>query len=124
MDPLTTPDGRTLVHVVLTNGGPRRTASAVTLVVTLPEGMTAEGPFAPKNCYPFQNGHRVRCTFDAGLFPGGLARALVPARPTDGAGARVAPAEGWAAIRSADDRNEANNKVPFYVGGGRHGLPG
>ncbi|WP_327682822.1 hypothetical protein [Kitasatospora sp. NBC_00458] len=108
------PGGTTTVHAFIGNGGPDRTASAFTVVVTLPEGVTAEGPFFPENCYEFQNGHRVRCTFPAGLGVFRSATALIPVRlaPTVPLGELSG---GYVAVRSDDDRNEANNRQPFTI---------
>ncbi|MGV9264636.1 hypothetical protein ACWDRR_08255 [Kitasatospora sp. NPDC003701] len=108
------PGGTTTVHAFVSNLGPDRTASSFTVVVTLPEGVTAEGPFFPENCYEFQNGHRVRCTFPAGLAKFRSATALIPVR--------LAPevplgklSGGYVAVRSDDDRNETNNRQPFEI---------
>ncbi|WP_406206941.1 hypothetical protein OH807_33825 [Kitasatospora sp. NBC_01560] len=110
----TSPGGTTTVHAFVANGGPDRTASPFTVVVTLPEGVTAEGPFFPENCYEFQNGHRVRCTFGAGLPLFRSATALIPVRL-----AATVPvgdlSGGYVAVRSDDDGNEANNRQPFTI---------
>ncbi|MER7756134.1 hypothetical protein [Kitasatospora sp. NPDC097643] len=108
------PGGTTTVHAFVANRGPDTTASSLTVVVTLPEGVTPEGPFFPQDCEVFQNGHRVRCVFGAGLKEGRSATALVPVRlspdvplgPLDG---------GWVAVRSADDKDERNNRQPFEL---------
>ncbi|MFI9326821.1 hypothetical protein ACIGZJ_04655 [Kitasatospora sp. NPDC052868] len=108
------PGGTTTVHAFVGNGGPETTASSFTVVVTLPEGVTAEGPFFPENCYDFQNGHRVRCTFPAGLGVFRSATALIPVRL-----ASTVPvgdlSGGYVAVRSDDDQNEANNRQPFTI---------
>ncbi|MFJ9951610.1 hypothetical protein [Kitasatospora sp. NPDC091207] len=108
------PGGTTTVHAFVGNLGPDRTASPFTVVVTLPEGVTAEGPFFPENCYEFQNGHRVRCTFPAGLPKFRSATALIPVRL-----ATTVPVGdlegGYVAVRSDDDRNESNNRQPFTI---------
>ncbi|MEU1420363.1 hypothetical protein [Kitasatospora sp. NPDC005751] len=108
------PGGTTTLHAFIANDGPDRTASAFTVVITLPEGVTAEAPFFPDNCYEFQNGHRVRCTFPAGLKRYRTATALIPLRV-----ASTVPLGdldgGYVAVRSDDDRNEANNRQPFTV---------
>ncbi|MGW2542957.1 hypothetical protein ACWC5I_19315 [Kitasatospora sp. NPDC001574] len=108
------PGGTTTVHAFISNTGPERTASAFTVVVTLPEGVTAEGPFFPENCYEFQNGHRVRCTFPAGLGVYRSATALIPVRL-----ATTVPLGnlegGYVAVRGDDDHNEANNRQPFAI---------
>lgn len=108
------PGGTTTVHAFVANLGPDRTASPFTVVVTLPEGVTAEGPFFPENCYEFQNGHRVRCTFPAGLPDYQSATALIPVRL-----ATTVPlgelTGGYVAVRGDDDRNEKNNRQPFSI---------
>ncbi|MFD0276933.1 hypothetical protein ACFVHB_23930 [Kitasatospora sp. NPDC127111] len=109
------PGGTTTVHAFVANGGPDRTASPFTVVITLPEGVTPEGPFFPDNCYAFQNGHRVRCTFPAGLNALQSATALIPVRLATTVPAPGTLTGGWVAVRSDDDRNEANNKRPFEI---------
>ncbi|GAA2820360.1 hypothetical protein GCM10010505_51990 [Kitasatospora aburaviensis] len=109
------PGGTTTVHAFVANFGPDRTASPFTLVVTLPEGVTPEGPFFPENCYPFQNGHRVRCTFPAGLPRFQSATAMIPVRLAPTVPAPSTLTGGWVAVRGDDDRNEANNKQPFEI---------
>ncbi|MDY0810958.1 hypothetical protein [Kitasatospora purpeofusca] len=108
------PGGTTTLHAFIGNLGPDRTASPFTVVVTLPQGVTAEGPFFPENCYEFQNGHRVRCTFPAGLPKYRSATALIPLRlsPDLPLGELTG---GYVAVRGDDDRNEANNRQPFTV---------
>ncbi|WP_395293468.1 hypothetical protein ACF9IK_07585 [Kitasatospora hibisci] len=108
------PRGITTLHAFVANLGPDRTASPFTMVVTLPEGVEPEGPFFPDNCYPFQNGHRVRCTFPAGLAAGRSATGLIPLRVSEDTpvGSLLT---GWVAVRSDDDTNEANNRQPFEV---------
>ncbi|MFE2721096.1 hypothetical protein [Kitasatospora sp. NPDC059327] len=108
------PGGTTTLHAFVANRGPDRTASPFTVVITLPEGVTAEEPFFPEDCYTFQNGHRVRCTFPAGLPKFRSATALIPLRL-----AATVPlgelAGGYVAVRGDDDRNEANNRQPFTI---------
>ncbi|MFJ4095860.1 hypothetical protein ACIPYS_30070 [Kitasatospora sp. NPDC089913] len=108
------PGGTTTLHAFVGNLGPDRTASPFTVVVTLPEGVTAEGPFFPENCSEFQNGHRVRCTFPAGLPKFRSATALIPLRlkPDVPLGTLKG---GYVAVRGDDDRNEANNRQPFEI---------
>ncbi|MFI6843969.1 hypothetical protein ACIBJD_04730 [Kitasatospora sp. NPDC050467] len=109
------PGGTTTVHARVLNTGPDRTASPFTVVITLPGGVTPEGPFLPENCYAFQNGHRVRCTFPAGLARFRTATALIPVRIATTVPAPSTLTGGWVAVRSDDDRNEANNKRPFEI---------
>ncbi|MEV0189500.1 hypothetical protein AB0I39_13320 [Kitasatospora purpeofusca] len=108
------PGGTTTLHAFVGNLGPDRTASPFTVVVTLPEGATAEGPFFPENCYEFQNGHRVRCTFPAGLPKFRSATALIPLRLNPGVPLGTLKG-GYVAVRGDDDRNEANNRQPFEI---------
>ncbi|MFE7561571.1 hypothetical protein [Kitasatospora sp. NPDC057500] len=116
MDPdAAAPGGTTTVHAFVGNLGPDTTASPFTLVVTLPAGVTAEGPYFPDNCYAFQEGHRVRCTFPAGLPPFRSATALVPVRLAATVPAPGTLTGGWVAVRSSDDCNEENNKQPFEI---------
>ncbi|WP_344337674.1 hypothetical protein [Kitasatospora putterlickiae] len=116
MDPdAAPPGGTTTVHAFIGNLGPDTTASPFTVVVTLPEGVTAEGPYFPENCYAFQEGHRVRCTFPAGLPRFRSATALVPVRLAATVPAPGTLTGGWVAVRSADDCNEENNKQPFEI---------
>ncbi|MEV0535215.1 hypothetical protein [Kitasatospora sp. NPDC050463] len=109
------PGGTTTVHAFVSNLGPDRTASSFTVVVTLPEGVTPEGPFFPENCSAFQNGHRVRCVFPAGLPKFRTATALIPVRLAADLPAPGTLTGGWVAVRGDDDRNEANNKQPFEI---------
>ncbi|MER6400250.1 hypothetical protein ABT263_30050 [Kitasatospora sp. NPDC001603] len=109
------PGGTTTVHAFIGNLGPDRTASPFTVVITLPEGVTPEGPFFPEDCSVFQNGHRVRCVFPAGLPKFRSATALIPVRLAADLPAPGTLTGGWVAVRSDDDRNEANNKQPFEI---------
>ncbi|MFE6865575.1 hypothetical protein ACFVFS_03390 [Kitasatospora sp. NPDC057692] len=116
MDPdAAPPGGTTTVHAFIGNLGPDTTASPFTVVVTLPEGVTAEGPYFPDNCYAFQEGHRVRCTFPAGLPQFETATALVPVRLATTVPAPGTLTGGWVAVRSDDDCNEENNRQPFEI---------
>ncbi|MFF7991246.1 hypothetical protein ACFZDG_15840 [Kitasatospora xanthocidica] len=108
------PGDTTTVHAFVANRGPDTTASSFTVVVTLPDGVTPEGPYFPEDCEVFQGGHRVRCVFGPGLPPLRTATALIPVR--------LAPdlpmgtlSGGWVAVRGADDRNERNNRQPFDI---------
>ncbi|MFJ9604915.1 hypothetical protein ACIRS1_00995 [Kitasatospora sp. NPDC101176] len=108
------PGGSTTIHAFVGNGGPDTTASPFTVVVTLPEGVTPEEPFFPEDCEVFQNGHRVRCVFPAGLKSGRSATALVPVRLSPDL--PLGPLQGgWVAVRSADDKDETNNRKPFEI---------
>ncbi|MEU9040235.1 MULTISPECIES: hypothetical protein [unclassified Kitasatospora] len=112
--PAAPPGGSTTVHGFVANRGPDTTASPFTVVVTLPKGVTPEGPYYPDNCGVLQNGHRVRCVFGPGLPPLRTATALVPVRldPDLPLGKLSG---GWVAVRSADDRDESNNRQPFDI---------
>ncbi|MEV6976100.1 hypothetical protein [Kitasatospora sp. NPDC093806] len=108
------PGGVTTLHAFVANVGPDRTASSFRVVVTLPEGVTPEEPYFPEECQVLQNGHRVRCTFPAGLPAYESATALVPMRlaPTVELGELTG---GWVSVRSNDDRNDTNNLQPFTI---------
>ncbi|WP_380281189.1 hypothetical protein [Kitasatospora purpeofusca] len=109
------PGGTTTVHAFIGNLGPDTTASPFTVVVTLPEGVTAEGPYFPENCYAFHEGHRVRCSFPAGLPQFRSATALVPVRLAATVPAPGTLTGGWVAVRSDDDCNDENNRQPFEI---------
>ncbi|MER6360893.1 hypothetical protein [Kitasatospora sp. NPDC001527] len=109
------PGGTTTVHAFIGNLGPDTTASPFTVVVTLPDGVSAEGPYFPENCYAFQEGHRVRCTFPAGLPQFRSATALVPVRLAETVPAPGTLTGGWVSVRSVDDCNEENNRQPFEI---------
>lgn len=116
MDPdAASPGGTTTVHAFVGNRGRDTTASPFTLVVTLPEGVTAEGPYFPENCYAFQEGHRVRCSFPAGLERFRSATALVTVRLASTVPAPGTLTGGWVSVRGADDCNDENNKQPFEI---------
>ncbi|MFE5325293.1 hypothetical protein ACFRCG_02560 [Embleya sp. NPDC056575] len=108
------PGGTTTVHALINNAGPDRTASPFTVVITLPEGVTPEGPFFPEDCAVFQNGHRVRCVFPAGQPRFRIAPAVVPVRIAD-----TVPigdlTGGYVAVRGEDDRNPENDRQPFTI---------
>ncbi|MEV6978818.1 hypothetical protein [Kitasatospora sp. NPDC093806] len=108
------PGGETVLHAFVGNLGPDRTASPFTIVVTLPEGVTSEEPYFPEDCYPFQNGHKVRCTFPAGLGQFRSATAQIPLRLGPGVPLGTLTG-GYVKVRSDDDRNEANNRQPFEI---------
>ncbi|MFG2818307.1 hypothetical protein ACGFX4_02665 [Kitasatospora sp. NPDC048365] len=108
------PGGLTTVHAFVANGGPDRTASPFTVLVDLPAGFTAEGPFFPENCTVSLAGHLVRCTFPAGLPALRTATALIPVRVN----AYVPPgtrAEGHVRVAGADDTVPANDRTAFTL---------
>ncbi|MFJ9552063.1 hypothetical protein [Streptomyces erythrochromogenes] len=109
------PGGLTTVHAFIGNAGPEKTASVFTVEITLPEGVTAEGPFFPENCSDeIQDGEGVSCTFPAGLPESGSATALIPLR----IGADVPLGDltgGCITVRGDDDQNTANNRQPFVI---------
>ncbi|MFB6889540.1 hypothetical protein ACFCX4_09535 [Kitasatospora sp. NPDC056327] len=109
------PGGTTTVHAFVGNLGPDTTASPFTVVVTLPDGVTAEEPFFPENCYAFQDGHRVRCSFPPGLPKYRSATALIPVRLAASLPAPGTLTGGWVSLRSADDRHPENNRQPFEI---------
>ncbi|MFJ6383290.1 hypothetical protein ACIQI7_25205 [Kitasatospora sp. NPDC092039] len=109
-----TAGGTTTIHAFVGNAGPDTTASPFTVVVALPEGVTAEGPYFPSDCQVMAHGRIVRCVFGPGLREARSATALIPVRldPRLPAG-RLGG--GAVTVRSADDRNEANNRQPFDI---------
>ncbi|MFG2917469.1 hypothetical protein ACGF0D_31825 [Kitasatospora sp. NPDC048298] len=109
-----TPGGTTTVRAFVGNGGPETTASPFTVLVSLPEGVSPEGPFFPSDCQVTGHGRVVRCVFGPGLREGRSATALIPVRldPELPAG-RLSG--GSVTVRSADDRNEGNNRQPFDI---------
>nr|BFD94554.1 hypothetical protein KitaXyl93_59140 [Kitasatospora sp. Xyl93] len=109
-----TPGGTTTIHAFVGNGGPDTTASPFTVVVALPEGVTTEGPYFPSDCQVTAHGRIVRCVFGPGLREARSATALIPVRldPRLPAG-RLGG--GAVTVRSADDRNESNNRQPFDI---------
>ncbi|MFD4240449.1 hypothetical protein ACFWP3_02365 [Streptomyces sp. NPDC058525] len=108
------PGGTSTVHGFVSNAGPEQTASPFTVVVILPEGATAEGPFFPGDCAVSENGHRVQCTFPAGLGVFRSATALVPFKlaPELPLGSLEG---GSVEVTGDDDRNPANNRQPFVI---------
>jgi hypothetical protein len=107
------PGGTTTVHGFVANGGPQRTASPFTVVIDLPAGFTAEGPYFPTNCQAL-HGRVVRCTFPAGLPSLATATALVPVRVNADV-PHGTVAEGHVGVISVDDQNSANNTTPFTL---------
>ncbi|SOB80643.1 hypothetical protein [Streptomyces sp. 1331.2] len=108
------PGGSTTVHAFVANRGPDTTASPFTVVVTLPKGVSAEGPYFPQDCQVVARGRQVRCAFGAGLPPLESATALVPLRLSPDLQLGPLPG-GSVAVHSADDRDESNNRQPFDV---------
>ena len=108
------PGGRTVVHAFVSNQGPDRTASPFTVVVDLPQGFTAEGPYFPEDCRADAAGRVVRCTFGAGLARLRTATALVPVR-VDADVPPGAKAEGHVQVVSDDDCAPGNDRTPFTL---------
>ncbi|MFB7667350.1 hypothetical protein ACFC1R_25980 [Kitasatospora sp. NPDC056138] len=106
------PGGDTTVHAVVANGGPDRTASPISVVIALPAGFTAHGPYFPSSCTVSAVGHLVRCTFPPGLRYGQVATALIPAR-VDPAVPPGTTAEGQIVAFGPDDRDPADNRAPI-----------
>ncbi|MFE4396594.1 MULTISPECIES: hypothetical protein [Streptomycetaceae] len=108
------PGGTTTIHAFVGNGGPETTASPFTVAITLPEGVSPEGPFFPSTCQVVSRGRVVRCVFAPGLREGRSATALIPVRlAPDLPEGRLSG--GSVAVRSADDRYEGNNRQPFDI---------
>ncbi|MEV6947001.1 hypothetical protein AB0N07_34580 [Streptomyces sp. NPDC051172] len=108
------PGGRTVVHAFVANRGPEQTTSPFTVVVRLPAGFTAQGPYFPEDCRAEARGRLLRCTFGAGLARLRTATALVPVRVD----ADVPPgtrAEGHVQVASVDDRDPRNDRTPFTL---------
>ncbi|MFI5530084.1 hypothetical protein ACIA8O_16220 [Kitasatospora sp. NPDC051853] len=77
-DPDPAPAGEVAtVRALVVNEGSAR-SEAFTVVVTLPEGVTPEGPFFPENCSAERQ--TVTCHYRRGLPAGNTATAIVPAR--------------------------------------------
>ncbi|MFJ1751456.1 hypothetical protein [Kitasatospora sp. NPDC088134] len=108
------PGGTTTVHAFVANGGPERTASPFTVLVELPAGFTAEGPYFPASCTASAAGRRVGCTFPAGLPPLRSATALVPVR-ADPHLPHGLTAAGQVRVVGADDHGPANDLTPFTL---------
>ncbi|MFI9299326.1 hypothetical protein ACIG0C_07965 [Kitasatospora aureofaciens] len=106
------PGGTTTVRAFVANRGPDTTASPFTVIVTLPDGVTPQGPYFPADCAVLRGGHEVRCVFGAGLKQGRSATALVPVRV--GLDVRLGMLTGGSVeVRSPDDRDRSNNRQPF-----------
>ncbi|MFD7902230.1 hypothetical protein ACFV4F_00375 [Kitasatospora sp. NPDC059722] len=107
------PGGTTTVHAFVANLGPDTTASPFTVIVTLPEEVTAVGPYFPENCEAFL-GREVRCTFGPGLPEGRSATALVTVRISPMAHTGLLTG-GKVTVISPDDRHPRNNRQPFDI---------
>ncbi|MER6422946.1 hypothetical protein [Streptomyces sp. NPDC001137] len=108
------PGGRTVVHAFVANRGPEQTASPFAVVVRLPSGFTAEGPYFPEGCRAEAGGRLVRCTFGPGLARLRTATALVPVR-VDAAVPPGAKAGGHLQVVSVDDRDPRNDRTGFTL---------
>jgi len=108
------PGGTTTVHGFVANGGPDRTASPFTVLIDLPPGFTAEGPYFPTSCAASFGGHLLSCTFPAGLPSLRTATVLAPVR----VGRDVPPgtvAEGHVRVVGVDDRHPADDSTAFTL---------
>ncbi|GAA2788715.1 hypothetical protein GCM10010441_12270 [Kitasatospora paracochleata] len=108
------PGGLTTVHGFVANHGPDRTAAPFTVLIDLPAGFTAEGPYFPADCVAAAGGHLVRCAFGAGLPAQRTATALVPVRSD----ADVPPgtvAEGHVRVVSAEDADPSDDGTAFTL---------
>ncbi|GAA0689526.1 hypothetical protein GCM10010193_49680 [Kitasatospora atroaurantiaca] len=108
------PGGTTTVHGFVANGGPDRTASPFTVLIDLPPGFTAEGPYFPTSCAASIGGHVLSCAFPAGLPSLRTATVLAPVR----VGRDVPPgtvAEGHVRVVGVDDRHPADNGTAFTI---------
>lgn len=72
------PGSDTTLHAFVANGGPDTTASPFTVIVELPYGFTAHGPYFPASCVSWLNNNMVQCAFPAGLPALRTATALIP----------------------------------------------
>ncbi|MFC9328100.1 hypothetical protein [Kitasatospora sp. NPDC057015] len=109
------PGGSTTVHAFVTNGGPDRTASGFTVLVVLPAGARAEGPFFPESCQVSEDGRRVRCVFPSGLSSLRSATAVVPVRVSPDAPAPGTLTGGRVVVVGPDDPDPSDNRQPFEV---------
>ncbi|MBB4945694.1 hypothetical protein F4556_001229 [Kitasatospora gansuensis] len=107
------PGGTTTVHGFVANLGPQRTGSSFTVLIDLPAGFTAVGPYFPANCRSLF-GQVVSCTFPAGLGALETATALVPVRVNANV-PHGTVAEGHVRVVSVDDHNAANDRTPFTL---------
>ncbi|GHH63176.1 hypothetical protein GCM10018781_12190 [Kitasatospora indigofera] len=109
------PGGSTTVHAFVTNGGPDRTAAGFTVLVVLPAGTRAEGPFFPETCQVSEDGRRVRCSFPPGLSSLRSATALVPLRVGADTPAPSTLTGGRVVVVGPDDPDTSDNRQPFEV---------
>ncbi|MDH6114094.1 hypothetical protein P3T36_002915 [Kitasatospora sp. MAP12-15] len=105
------PGGTATVHALVANGGPD-TAGAFTVVLRLPAGATAIGPYFPAACTVDPSATRVRCPFPAGLPALGSATALVPVRIAAQARGTL---RGRITVQSAADPDPSNNTAEFEI---------
>ncbi|MDK9501127.1 hypothetical protein QEZ40_007499 [Streptomyces katrae] len=110
----TQPGGVVTVHAFVSNLGPDRTASPMTITVNLPRGTQPEGPYFPDDCQVSPNQRRVLCEFPAGLGSKRSATAQVPIRldPDLRPGQTI---RGSYSVSSPDDRNPSNNRTEFEI---------
>ncbi|KJK56507.1 hypothetical protein [Saccharothrix sp. ST-888] len=109
-----TPGGSTTVHAFIANTGPDTTDVPFTVTVTLPDGVTATGPYFPDNCRANGSASRVRCTFPAGLPALATATALVPVTASTLI-TRSASLQGLVSVQSAHDHHPGDTASPFTV---------
>lgn len=116
MDPAPVrPGGTVTVHAFVANLGPDPTASPFSVTITLPPGVTAQGPYFPAGCQADALGTSVSCTFPAGLAAGRSATALVPVVIAPSVRAPQQLSGGMVVLTSPDDQNPANDAAPFTV---------
>ncbi|MFJ2753670.1 hypothetical protein [Streptomyces sp. NPDC087297] len=115
------PGGTTTVHAFVSNQGPEATGSPFTVVVTLPRGVTPEGPYFPASCSPGPFKRQVRCAFPAGLNVYGSATALIPVRLDTDLSPGSTLTGGTITVRSLDDLyHRENNRQSFDIQVTRH----
>jgi hypothetical protein len=116
MDPAPVgPGGTTTVHAFVANLGPDVTALPFSVLVVLPWGARAVGPFFPADCDAFAGGSAVLCTFPAGLPPLRTATALIPVQISPGQLARQTLTGGRVTVVSAEDNDPRDNTAPFAI---------
>ncbi|MFB7909332.1 hypothetical protein ACFC1T_23135 [Kitasatospora sp. NPDC056076] len=108
------PGGATTIHAFVANLGPDTTASPLTITVTLPDGVTPEGPYYPEDCAVVSRGRQVRCVFGPGLPDGRSVTALVPVRLSDNLPLGVLEG-GSVEVRSADDPGGRGHREEFDI---------
>ncbi|MFJ9552136.1 hypothetical protein [Streptomyces erythrochromogenes] len=108
--------GTTTLHAFISNQGPETTGSPFTVVVTLPRGVTPEGPYFPTSCAPGPLKRQVRCVFPAGLNVYQSATALIPIRLDTHLSPGTVFTGGSVTVRSIDDlHHRGNNQNSFNV---------